>query len=75
MIVVDVQGGKKVLVVAHGNSLRALVKHLSNLSDSEIMDFNIPTGNLFRLHYCMGERTVDLSQESVNFITLSNLLV
>jgi 2,3-bisphosphoglycerate-dependent phosphoglycerate mutase len=33
-----------VLVTAHGNSLRALVKHLDNISDEEITDLNIPTG-------------------------------
>lgn len=36
--------GKRVLVVAHGNSLRALVKHLDDVSESEIVDLNIPTG-------------------------------
>ncbi|MCS7009576.1 MAG: 2,3-bisphosphoglycerate-dependent phosphoglycerate mutase, partial [Chthoniobacterales bacterium] len=36
--------GKKVLIAAHGNSLRALVKHLDNLSDQEILELNIPTG-------------------------------
>ncbi|HDR04512.1 MAG TPA: 2,3-diphosphoglycerate-dependent phosphoglycerate mutase [Candidatus Marinimicrobia bacterium] len=36
--------GKKVLIAAHGNSLRALVKHLDNISDDEIVSLNIPTG-------------------------------
>jgi 2,3-bisphosphoglycerate-dependent phosphoglycerate mutase len=35
---------QKVLIVAHGNSLRALVKYLDHLSDEEILDINIPTG-------------------------------
>jgi len=35
---------QKVLIVAHGNSLRALVKYLDNLSDEEILKINIPTG-------------------------------
>lgn len=35
---------EKVLIVAHGNSLRALVKHLDHLTDDEIIDVNIPTG-------------------------------
>lgn len=35
---------KKVLIAAHGNSLRALVKYLDNLSDKEVMNLNIPTG-------------------------------
>ncbi|MGH8458479.1 MAG: 2,3-bisphosphoglycerate-dependent phosphoglycerate mutase, partial [Nevskiales bacterium] len=36
--------GKTVLVTAHGNSLRALVKYLDNMSDAEIVELNIPTG-------------------------------
>jgi 2,3-bisphosphoglycerate-dependent phosphoglycerate mutase len=36
--------GKRVLIVAHGNSLRGLVKHLDNISESEILQLNIPTG-------------------------------
>lgn len=39
-----VQAGQRVLIVAHGNSLRALVKHLDGLSDEAIMGVNIPTG-------------------------------
>ncbi|HXL74420.1 MAG TPA: 2,3-diphosphoglycerate-dependent phosphoglycerate mutase [Burkholderiales bacterium] len=40
----QVRAGKRVLVAAHGNSLRALVKHLDNISDAAIMNENIPTG-------------------------------
>lgn len=40
----DLKGGKTVLITAHGNSLRALVKHLDGLSDDEIAELNIPTG-------------------------------
>ena len=43
-IVPTVQSGKRVLVAAHGNSLRALVKHLDNVPDDEIVGLNIPTG-------------------------------
>ncbi len=39
-----VQKGQRVLIVAHGNSLRALVKYLDNISDQEIVELNIPTG-------------------------------
>jgi 2,3-bisphosphoglycerate-dependent phosphoglycerate mutase len=39
-----IQAGQKVLVAAHGNSLRALVKYLDNVSESEIVELNIPTG-------------------------------
>ncbi|ANB11019.1 phosphoglycerate mutase GPM1 [Sugiyamaella lignohabitans] len=40
----DLLAGKTVIVVAHGNSLRALVKHLDNISDEDIAGLNIPTG-------------------------------
>ncbi|HWG02793.1 MAG TPA: phosphoglyceromutase [Trebonia sp.] len=43
-IVPDLAGGRTVLVVAHGNSLRALVKHLDGISDTAIAELNIPTG-------------------------------
>jgi 2,3-bisphosphoglycerate-dependent phosphoglycerate mutase len=39
-----VKSGKRVLIAAHGNSLRALVKYLDNISDEEIVELNIPTG-------------------------------
>lgn len=40
----DMLDGKRVLITAHGNSLRALVKYLDNLTDEEIISVNIPTG-------------------------------
>jgi 2,3-bisphosphoglycerate-dependent phosphoglycerate mutase len=65
-IVPDIRAGKKVIIAAHGNSLRALVKHLDNLSEAEIMELNIPTGvplvyefdeNLKPLrHYYLGDQ-------------------
>lgn len=39
-----VKAGKKAIIVAHGNSLRALVKYLDNVSDQDIVALNIPTG-------------------------------
>ena len=48
-IVPDLRDGLTVLVTAHGNSLRALVKHLDNISDADIAGLNIPTG--IPLHY------------------------
>lgn len=39
-----IKTGKRVLIAAHGNSLRALVKYLDNISDAEITELNIPTG-------------------------------
>jgi 2,3-bisphosphoglycerate-dependent phosphoglycerate mutase len=60
------KAGKQVLVAAHGNSLRAIVKYLDNMSSSEIMGVNIPTGfplvyeldedlNVIR-HYYLGDK-------------------
>ena len=43
-LVPDLRLGRVVLVAAHGNSLRALVKHLDGLSDQEVVGLNIPTG-------------------------------
>ena len=43
-IIPDLILGKKIIIVAHGNSLRGLVKYLDNLSDEEVMDLEIPTG-------------------------------
>lgn len=40
----DLRAGRTVLVAAHGNSLRAMVKHLDNISDADIAGVNIPTG-------------------------------
>ena len=61
-----VKSGKKVIIAAHGNSLRALVKYLDNIPESEIVELNIPTGiplvyeldaNLKPLkHYYLGDQ-------------------
>ncbi len=48
-IVPDLRRGASVLVAAHGNSLRALIKHLDGLSDDAIVELNVPTG--IPLHY------------------------
>ncbi|MEO0478360.1 MAG: 2,3-diphosphoglycerate-dependent phosphoglycerate mutase [Planctomycetota bacterium] len=40
----ELKAGKRVLIVAHGNSLRALVKHLEGMSEEEVLGLNIPTG-------------------------------
>jgi len=63
---IAVKAGKKVIITAHGNSLRALVKYLDNLSEEEILKLNIPTGvplvyeldeNLRPLkHYYLGDQ-------------------
>jgi 2,3-bisphosphoglycerate-dependent phosphoglycerate mutase len=43
-VVPELEAGKTVLIVAHGNSIRALVKHLDNVSEEDIVGLNIPTG-------------------------------
>ncbi len=43
-LVPTIKSGQRTLVVAHGNSLRAMVKYLDNVSDAEIVELNIPTG-------------------------------
>ncbi len=43
-IVPTLKAGKRVIIAAHGNSLRALVKYLDNISDEDIVELNIPTG-------------------------------
>jgi 2,3-bisphosphoglycerate-dependent phosphoglycerate mutase len=52
-IVPDLKAGKRVLVTAHGNSLRALVKHLDGITDADIAGLNIPTG--IPLYYKLDE--------------------
>ncbi|MGV9770205.1 phosphoglyceromutase [Microbacterium sp. NPDC003461] len=52
-IVPDLRAGKTVMVAAHGNSLRGLVKHLDGISDDDIAGLNIPTG--IPLVYELGE--------------------
>jgi phosphoglycerate kinase len=44
VIVPAIKAGQRVIIAAHGNSLRALVKHLDDISDHEIIELNIPTG-------------------------------
>jgi len=44
VIIPSIKGGKKIIIAAHGNSLRALVKHLDHISDEDITGLNIPTG-------------------------------
>lgn len=52
-VVPDLRAGKVVLLAAHGNSLRALVKHLDGISDADIAGLNIPTG--IPLRYDLGD--------------------
>ncbi|OQO90941.1 phosphoglyceromutase [Saccharomonospora piscinae] len=57
-IVPDLRAGRTVLVAAHGNSLRALVKHLDGISDADIAGLNIPTG--IPLRYDLADSDGDL---------------
>lgn len=61
LIAPDLRRGKDVLIAAHGNSLRALVKMLDRISDDEITGFNIPTG--VPLAYELDDDLTPLSRE------------
>jgi 2,3-bisphosphoglycerate-dependent phosphoglycerate mutase len=63
LIAPELKSGKNVLIAAHGNSLRALVKMLDDVSDDEITQFNIPTGIPF-----VYELDTDLKPLSRDFI-------
>jgi 2,3-bisphosphoglycerate-dependent phosphoglycerate mutase len=58
-IVADLANQLRVLVVAHGNSLRALVKHLKCISDDEVVDLNIATGQPWRFELNEQYRVID----------------
>ena len=45
VIAKDIKNGKRVIIVAHGNSLRGLIKYLDNISDTDIINLEIPTGS------------------------------
>ncbi len=60
-IAADLKAGKTVLVTAHGNSLRALVKHLDGISDEDIAGLNIPTG--IPLAYELDDDLTPISRE------------
>lgn len=55
-IVPELKSGKTVMIAAHGNSLRAIVKHLDQISDEDIAGLNIPTG--VPLYYELDEETL-----------------
>jgi 2,3-bisphosphoglycerate-dependent phosphoglycerate mutase len=75
-IVPVIKTGKRVIIAAHGNSLRALVKHLDNISDNDIAELNIPTGiplvyeldevlRPIKHYYLADEETLKLAVDSV----------
>ncbi|HEX3025850.1 MAG TPA: 2,3-diphosphoglycerate-dependent phosphoglycerate mutase [Clostridia bacterium] len=72
----DIRQGKRVLISAHGNSIRALVKYFENLSEQEIMEVNIPTGiplvyefddkwNILRKYYLGSQELVRAKMQKV----------
>jgi 2,3-bisphosphoglycerate-dependent phosphoglycerate mutase len=61
LIAPELRNGKNVLIAAHGNSLRALVKMLDDISEDEITGFNIPTG--IPLAYELDDKLAPLSRE------------
>ncbi len=76
VIAKDVKAGKKIIIAAHGNSLRALVKYLDNVSEADILELNIPTGVplVYELdetlkpikHYYLGDQeAIKAAQEAV----------
>jgi 2,3-bisphosphoglycerate-dependent phosphoglycerate mutase len=56
----SIRAGRKVLIAAHGNSLRALIKHLDQISDEDIVELNIPTGQ--PLVYTLDENLKPISR-------------
>ncbi|HOT15059.1 MAG TPA: 2,3-diphosphoglycerate-dependent phosphoglycerate mutase [Bacteroidales bacterium] len=75
-IVPEIKKGRKVIIAAHGNSLRALVKYLDNVSEKDILELNIPTGTplVYELdanmkpikHYYLGDQeAIRKAMESV----------
>jgi 2,3-bisphosphoglycerate-dependent phosphoglycerate mutase len=71
-----IKEGKRLIIAAHGNSLRALVKHLDNISDQEITGLNIPTGiplvyeldeklNRTNSYYLGDQEAIKAAQEAV----------
>ena len=57
----QVKSGKRVLIAAHGNSLRALIKYLDGISDAEIVELNVPTG--VPLVYTLNEELKPISRQ------------
>lgn len=62
-IIPRVTAGQRVLVVAHGNSLRALVKYLDGISDKDVAGLNIPNG--IPIHYQLDHRGIALRREMI----------
>ena len=70
-IVPQIKEGKKILIAAHGNSLRGIVKHLDNMSNDEIMGLNLPTGIPFV--YKLDENLKPIESMKVNIKIFANV--
>ncbi|KAK5639573.1 hypothetical protein RI129_012065 [Pyrocoelia pectoralis] len=66
VIVPQIKAGKSILIAAHGNSLRGIVKHLDDLSEDQIMSLNLPTGIPFV--YTLGEDLKPIPNGSLQFL-------
>ena len=64
-ILKDLESEKNVLVVAHGNSLRALIKYIENISDDDIVHLEIPTGVPIIYKYNLEDKTYEKIEENV----------
>ncbi|KAJ3625398.1 hypothetical protein Zmor_004239 [Zophobas morio] len=68
-IVPALKANKRIFIAAHGNSLRALVKHLDNISEKDIVNLNIPTG--IPLVYNLGEDLLPIPVEDKKYSPLT----
>lgn len=66
MIVPQILKSKSVLIAAHGNSLRGIVKHLDSISDEAIMKLNLPTGIPF--YYILDKNLKPMADGSLKFL-------
>ena len=64
-ILKDLESEKNVLVVAHGNSLRALIKYIENISDDDIVHLEIPTGVPIIYKYNFEDKTYEKIEENM----------
>lgn len=65
-IIPEINNGKRILICAHGNSLRGIVKHLDNLSEEQILELNLPTGIPF--YYKLDKNIRPVENGSLNYL-------
>ena len=71
----QLKAGKKILVAAHGNSLRGIVKHLDNMSDEAIMGCNLPTGIPFVYELDADLKVSEILLHKLAFIKFGNVTI